>query len=104
MQTAEIHKRANRLNVYMSARAPEDKEESNPSDVKSEEMIEALVKLCNLIDSFTENPALKNAAMVDAKEVEKAKEDKARADKDLRAILKLSESLQKKADSLKAPK
>ncbi|MGI9069362.1 MAG: hypothetical protein ACR2HX_23540 [Pyrinomonadaceae bacterium] len=104
VQTAEIHKRANRLNVYMSAHAPDDKEQSNPSDVKSEEMIEALVKLCQLIDSFTENPSLKNAAMVDAKEVQKAKEDKARADRDLRAILKLSENLQKKADSLKAPK
>lgn len=103
-QTAEIHKRAQRLNVYMLAHAPEDKEHNNPPDLKSEEMTNALVKLCKLIDSFTENPALKNAAMVDAKEIEKAKEDKARADRDLLAILKLSENLHKKSDSLKASK
>lgn len=104
VQTAEINKRANRLNVYMLARAPEDKEQNNPSELKSEEMIDALVKLCKLIDGFTENPALKNAATVEAKEIEKAKEDKAKADRDLLAIMKLSESIQRKSDSLKAPK
>jgi len=103
-QTAEIGKRAHRLNIYMLARAPEDQGQNNPSDLKSEEMIGALVKLCKLIDSFTENPALKNAATIDAKDVEKVKEDKARADRDLLAIMKLSESIQKTSDSLKAPK
>jgi len=103
-QTAEINKCAHRLNVYMLAHAPEDKEQNNPSDLKSEGMIDSLVKLCKLIDSFTENPALKNDALVDAKEIDKAKEDKARADKDLLAIMKLSASLQKKSDSLKAHK
>lgn len=103
-QTAEINKRAQRLNIYMLARVPENKEQNNPSDLKSEEMIGSLVKLCKLIDSFTENPALKNAATVDAKEVEKAKGDKAKADRDLLAIMNLSESIQKKSDSLKAPK
>jgi hypothetical protein len=101
-QTAEINKRANRLNIYILASAPENKEPNNPSALKSEEMIDALVKLCKLIDSFTENPALKNAAMVDAKEIEHAKEHKARADRDLVAIIKLSESIQKKSDSLRA--
>jgi hypothetical protein len=101
-QTAEINKRAHRLNVYMLARVPENKEQNSASDLKSEEMIGALVKLCKLIDSFTENPALKNAAAIDAKEIEKAKEDKAKADRDLLAIMKLSESIQKKSDSLRA--
>jgi len=103
-QTAEINRRAHRLNVYMLAHAPEDKEQNNPSDVKSEEMIDALVKLCKVIDSFTENPALKNAGTVEAKEIEQAKEDKARAGRDLLAIMKLSESIHKKSDSLKAPR
>ncbi len=103
-QTAEINKRAHRLNVYMLAHAPEDKEQNNSSDLKSEGMIDSLVKLCKLIDSFTENPALKNVALVDAKEIDKAKEDKVRADKDLLAIMKLSASLQKKSDSLRGPK
>lgn len=103
-QTAEINKRAHGLNVYMLARAPENGEPNHPSDLKSEEMTAALVKLCKLIDSFTENPALKNAATVDANEIEKAKEHKTRADKDLLAIMKLSESIHKKSESLKAPK
>jgi hypothetical protein len=103
-QTAEIHKRANQLKTYMMAHAPEDKEQKDSPDFKSEEMIGNLVRLCKLIDSFTENPSLKNAATVDAKEIEKAKENKAKADKDLLAIVKLSESIQKKSDSLKASK
>jgi len=102
-QTAEINKRSSRLNVYMRARDPEDEKEPNSPELKSEEMVDALVRLCKLIDSFTENPALKNAATVDSKEVDKAKENKANADRDLLAIIKLSGTLQKKSDSLKNP-
>jgi hypothetical protein len=98
-QTAEINKRANAINNYMVARAPEETEEK--PKVGADEMVGSLVKLCKLIDSFTENPTLKNAATVDVKTVEKAKEEKARADQDLRAIIKLSESIKKKSDSLK---
>jgi hypothetical protein len=83
----------------MVARAPEETEEK--PKVGADEMVGSLVKLCKLIDSFTENPTLKNAATVDVKTVEKAKEEKARADQDLRAIIKLSESIKKKSDSLK---
>ena len=100
-QTAEINKRASRLNVYMRAHVPEAEKENNLPELKSEEMIGALVRLCKLIDSFTENPALKNAATIDSKEVVKAKENKADADRDLLAIIKLSNSLQKKSESLK---
>jgi hypothetical protein len=103
-QTAEINKRASRLNVYMRARAAEDEKENNSPELKSEEMIDALVKLCKLIDSFTENPALKNAATIDSKEIAKARENKANADRDLLAIIKLSGSLQKKSDNLRNPK
>jgi hypothetical protein len=99
-QTAEINKRANELGVYMMARSSDDKVDK--PDLDSDEMVGALVKLCKLIDSFTENPTLKNAATVDVKEVDKAKEEKARADRDLLAIIKLSKSIKKKSDSLKA--
>jgi len=102
-QTAEINKRANRLNVYMRARAVEDEKQNNSPELKSEEMIGALVRLCKLIDSFTENPALKNAATIDSKEIGKAKEDKANADRDLLAIIKLSARLQKKSENLRLP-
>lgn len=100
-QTREINKRGNELNVYMMARSPEDNAQDKPSDLKSDEMVSALVKLCKLIDSFTENPALKNAATLEVKEVEKAKEEKDRADKDLLAIIKLSGNIQKASDSLR---
>jgi len=100
-QTAEINKRASRLNVYMRAHAPEAEKENSLPELKSEEMIGALVRLCKLIDIFTENPALKNAATVDSKDVAKAKENKADADRDLLAIIRLSNTLQKTSESLK---
>jgi len=100
-QTAEINKRASRLNVYMRARAAEDEKENTTTELKSEEMIGALLRLCKLIDSFTENPALKNMATVDSKEIAKARENKTNADRDLLAIIKLSGSLQKKSENLR---
>jgi len=100
-QTTEINKRANEINNYMMARAPEEKEQEKPSELGADEMVGSLVRLCKLIDSFTENPTLKNAATLDVKTVEKAKEEKARADQDLLAILKLSENIKKKSDTLK---
>ena len=103
-QTAEIRKRAQRLNVYMSARAPENKEQESALEFTSQEMIDALVKLCTLIDSFTENPALKIAATIEANQHENSKKEKAKADLDLLAIIKLSDSIHKKSDSLRGPK
>jgi hypothetical protein len=96
-QTSEIQRRANRLNLYIMARAPEEKVE-NP---KEGEMIPELVKLCKLIDSFTENPALKNASTVDVTHIDKMKEDKAMAEKDLLEIIRLSGSLHKRSDELR---
>jgi len=99
-QTAEINKRASRLNVYMLARVPDEEKLNTADELKDEEMVGALVKLCKLIDSFTENPALKNAATVNSKDVAKSREDKANADRDLLAIIKLSAHIQKKSVSL----
>lgn len=99
-QTAEINKRASRMNVYMQARVPDEQKPNTVDEIKNEEMVGALVKLCKLIDSFTENPALKNAATIDSKDIAKSKEDKANADRDLLAIIKLSASIQKKSGSL----
>jgi len=99
-QTAEINKRASRLNVYMQAHVPDEQMPYSADEIKNEEMVGALVKLCKLIDSFTENPALKNAATVNSKDIAKSKEDKANADRDLLAIIKLSATIQKKSGSL----
>jgi hypothetical protein len=100
-QTGEINKRASRLNGYIRAHVTEGEKEADPPEIKTEEMTGALVRLCKLIDSFTENPALKNAATVDSKEIAKAKENKANADRDLLAIIKLSGRIQKKSEQLK---
>jgi len=99
-QSTEINKRASRLNVYMQARVPDEVKPNSADELKNEEMVGALVKLCKLIDNFTENPALKNAATVDSKDVAKSKQDKANADRDLLAIIKLSAGIQKKSVSL----
>src|SRR5260370_12524037 len=57
-QTAEINKRASRLNVYMRARAVADEKQNNSPELKSDHMIGALLSLCKLTDSFTQNPPL----------------------------------------------
>jgi len=103
-QTGEIYRRAGQLNTFMMARAAEDKEPNDLLDVDGEEMTRSLVKLCKLVDSFTDNPSLKNAATVDAKGIEKAKSDKVKADKDLLAIIRLSDRIRKKSDSLRPGK
>jgi hypothetical protein len=99
-QTAEINKRAGRMSLYMHAHDAEG-EKQDPDELKNEETVNALVRLCKLIDSFTENPALKNAGTIDSKDVAKAKENKANADRDLLAIIKLSGSLKRRSESLK---
>ncbi|MFN2533036.1 MAG: hypothetical protein ABR555_17260 [Pyrinomonadaceae bacterium] len=99
-QTGEINKRAARLKVYMLARVS-DAEKIQSEDQKDVEMIDAMLRLCKLIDSFTENPALKNAAEIDSKEPGKAAEYKTRADRDLNAIINLSHNLQRQSDKLK---
>jgi hypothetical protein len=100
-QTEEINKRARELKVYMMARVVEDKKESEKFVLKSEDLVGALVSLCKLIDSFTENPALKNT--IDVKDADKGKTERAKADKDLVAIIQLSESIRNKTESSKVP-
>ena len=46
-QTAEINKRASRLNVYVRARAVENEKEDNSPELKTEERIGALLRLAN---------------------------------------------------------
>src|SRR5690242_2120380 len=98
-QTAEINKRTSRLNVYMRAHDADGEKQNDSGELKNDEIVGALVRLCKLIDSFTENPALKNAATIDSKDVAKAKENKANADRDLLAIIRLSSSLKKRSES-----
>jgi hypothetical protein len=98
-QTTEINKRAKELKSYLMFHAAADKKDSEA--LASEEMVGALVRLCKLIDRFTENPALKSAAIVDVNDVDKLREHRNQAERDLMAIIKLSESIQAESARLK---
>lgn len=95
-QTGEINKRATRLKTFLMPPKPGEKEAAPASavELKSEEMAGAMVKLCNLIYSFTNNPAIKNADVTDAK-------DAAKAGNDLVNIIELSNNLKSSAEKLK---
>ncbi len=92
----EINKRANRLKTHLMPPTPDDKEKSqkNQDEFNNEEMQDALVKLCNLIFSFTENPVLKKPGTTDVKQ-------SARAGADLLSIIALSDNVRKSAERLK---
>lgn len=98
-QTGEINKRAQRLRTFLMPPKPGEKEKEeaqagNPVELKSEEMTGALVKLCNLIYGFTNNPAIKNADVTDAK-------DASKAGTDLMSIIALSNDIKSSAERLK---
>ena len=100
-QAAEINKRANRLKSFMMPSEPEakekDKDAAKPAEYDGEQLKGALVKLCNKIYSFTDNPMFKNP---DAVDLQKA----ATAGGDLMAIIELSENVKRSADRLRASK
>lgn len=94
-QTGEINKRASRLKTFLMQPTPEEKgkEQKNQAEFNDNEMKGALVKLCNLIVSFTENPVLKNPGTVDVKQ-------SAKAGRDLLSIIEISSTIKKSAEKL----
>jgi hypothetical protein len=95
VQVEEINKRAARFRTYLVPTTPAGPEESNKKQVElnSSEMKEALVRLCNLIVSFVENPVLKNPGTNDAQQSTKANSD-------LVNIINLSDNIKRSADKL----
>ena len=91
-QTLEINKRSRELKSYLMFRGTVEKKDGET--LTSDEMVGALVRLCKLIDRFTENPVLKSAAIVDVNDVENLKEHRTQAERDLLRIIKLSEIIQ----------
>ncbi len=91
----EINERANRLKTYLMPPVSENKDklQEKPLEFSSEEMKPALVRLCNRIVSFIENPILKNPGLTDV-------EQSAKAGDDLLNIIELSGNLKKNADRL----
>lgn len=94
-QAREINKRAHRLKAYMMPPALGEKEKNpeNQVEFNNEQMKGALIKLCNVIYSFTKNPALNNPNVVDLKQSNKVKAD-------LQSIVELSSSIRKSAETL----
>ena len=95
-QSAEINKRTLRLKAFLMQPTPEekDKEQKNQAEFNSNEIKGALVKLCNLIYNFTENPVLKNPGTVDVQQ-------SAKAGRDLLSIIEISSTVKKSAEKLK---
>jgi len=94
-KAAEINKRAERLKIYLMPPIPEGSRKKQESQVefKNEEMKEVLVRLCNLIDSFVENPVLKTPGRVDV-------EQSTKAGGDLLSIIELSSNIKRNAERL----
>lgn len=94
-EAGEINKRAGRLKTFLMPPAPEDKEKTQKSQIEfdNEEMKDALIRLCNLIAGFVENPVLKTPGITD---VEKS----TRAGGDLLSIIELSGNIKRSAERL----
>lgn len=94
-EAGEINKRAARLKKYLIPPAADvEKPQKSQIEFDPDQMKDALVRLCNLIDSFTENPVLKTIGRVDV-------EQSARAGGDLLDIIELSSNIKKSAERLK---
>jgi hypothetical protein len=95
-RAAEINKRATRLKAFLMQPAAEEKkkDEAKPVEYDGEALKGALVRLCNLIYSFTSNPMFKEPAAVDLRQA-------TRAGGDLLSIIELSDSVRMNADRLR---
>ncbi|HEV8486811.1 MAG TPA: hypothetical protein VGV87_24920 [Blastocatellia bacterium] len=91
-EVAEINKRADRLKTALMSKVPGEKEKTEKTQevINSEELKRGLVKLCHLIDSFVENPVLKNPGTSDVQQL-------TRASADLLGIIELSDNIRKNA-------
>lgn len=94
-RTGEINKRAHRLKTFMMQPVPEEQEKElkHEIDYKHEEIKDALVKLCNTIYKFTENPILKTPDVVDV-------EQSGKAGLALLSIIELSENIKRSVEKL----
>ena len=76
-EVAEINTRADRLknSLMPSVSTEKVKVDKAQEELSPEELKNALIKLCNSIDSFVESPVLKNPATTDVKELSSASAD-----------------------------
>lgn len=98
--TGEINKRAGRLKTHLLRAAPESektgrekREQEQEAEIGDGQLSDALVTMCERIDSFTESPVFKTPDVIDLKESDKA-------GRDLRDIIQLSGGIRKAAERL----
>lgn len=94
--TAEIRKRAIRLQTTLAFEKPDASEQNGdkPKQLADEQIRDALVTLCKHIESFITNPVIKTPGTVDAQQL-------ARARRDLEDVIELGDSINKSARRLK---
>lgn len=93
-EAGDVRKRADRLKSLVAPAGEEaEKSQKNEVDFNDQEMKSVLVRLCKLIDSFVENPVLKNPGTIDAQQSKKVTGD-------LLSIIDLSGNIKRNADRL----
>jgi hypothetical protein len=94
--TAEIRKRATHLLTTLAFEKPDASEQNRDKrkQFKDSEMKDALVTLCQHIESFITNPVIKTPGTIDAQQ-------SARARRDLQDVIELGDSISKSAKRLK---
>ena len=97
-ETGEISNRAVRLKTFLispvHSEKSVEKNQKKDTELKDEEMKEALIQLCNIIAGFIDNPILKNLGeKIDV-------EQSTRAGSDLQTIIELSNHIKKSAERL----
>jgi hypothetical protein len=92
---AEIKKRASRLksNLALPDHEGDEKVEKNQGEFNKEHMEDALLILCNRIESFVKNPFFETPRVVDIELLTKASSD-------LKSMVELSGRISKSADRL----
>ena len=94
-QTEEINKRATRLAEHLEHKADEvDKKETEQIVIADDKLKNALVTMCQRIDSFTENPSFENPDVLNLVQAERAR-------RDLQNVVQLSSAIVKVAERLK---
>src|SRR6185369_466928 len=94
--TAEIRKRATRLQATLAFEKPEASEQNREKrkQLDDGQLKDALVMLCKRIESFVANPVIKTPGTIDAQQ-------SANAGRDLQDVIELGDSINKSAKRLK---
>jgi hypothetical protein len=97
--TAEIKKRASRLQTTLALRESEKSKETSEKlhELNDPQMKEELIGLCKQIRKFVTNPVIENPGTVHLEHLETAR-------RDLASIVRLSGHISKHADKLNSPR